>query len=53
MSLVDHMPGSTRGRSATLAAAAGAWAAAYWVNGWLWDWVFYDLLDMAPGDRLT
>lgn len=53
MSLVDHMPSSTKGRSATLAGAAGAWAVAYWVNGWLWDRVFYDVLDMAPGDRLT
>ncbi|WP_372734541.1 permease [Nocardioides sp.] len=53
MSLVDHLPSSTRGRSATLVGAAGAWAAAYWVNGRLWDRVFYDLFDMAPGERLT
>ena len=53
MSLVDHMPRSTQGRSVTLVGAVGAWAAAYWVNGWLWDRVFYDLLDMTPGARLT
>ncbi len=53
MSLVDHMPNSTKGRSATLLGAAGLWAAAYWVNGWLWDRVFYDLFTMDPGDRLT
>ncbi len=53
MSLVDHMPTSTRGRSTTLGGVAGAWALAYWVNGWLWDRVFYDLLDLAPDDRLT
>ena len=53
MSLVDHMPRSARGSSATLAGVAGAWAAAYWVNGWLWDRVFYGLLEMEPGNRLT
>ncbi len=53
MSLVDHLPGSTRGSSATLAGVAAAWAAAYWVNGWLWDRVFYGLLEMEPGNRLT
>ena len=53
MSLVGHMPTSTRARTATLVGAAGAWTAAYWVNGRLWDVVFYDLLGMAPDDRVT
>ena len=53
MSVIDRMPTSTRGRWGTLAAAAALWAALYWVNGWLWDRVFYDLLGMAPDARLT
>ncbi len=53
MSLVVHLPSSTKGRTATLAGVAGAWLLAYWVNGWLWDRMFYDLLEMAPADRLT
>ena len=53
MTIAERMPTTTRGRWGTLAGAAAAWAAAYWVNGWLWDRVFYDLLGMAPTDRLT
>ena len=48
MSLVDHLPGSTRGRSATLVGAVGSWVAAYWVNGWLWDRVFCELPPGGP-----
>jgi len=53
MSLATRMPTSTRGRWITLSVAAAAWAGAYWVNEHLWDVVFYDLLGMAPTDRLT
>ena len=53
MSDLLQMPTSTRGRSAVLAAAAATWAVAYWVNGRLWDLVFYDLLKMDPRARLT
>jgi uncharacterized protein len=53
MTIAEHLPTTTRGRWGTLAGAAMAWAVLYWVNGWLWDWVFYDLLDMAPEARLT
>lgn len=53
MTVVDHMPISTRGRSAALIGAAMMWATAYWVNEQVWDHVFHDLLGMAPEDRLT
>ncbi|GAB2854500.1 permease [Nocardioides pacificus] len=53
MSVVAHLPASTRGRSLTLLAAAGLWVAAYWVNERLWDLVFHDLLGMDPHARLT
>ena len=53
MSIVDRMPTSTRGQLGTLAGATTLWAVAYWVNGWLWDWIFYDLFAMPPTDRLT
>lgn len=53
MSVVDHLPATARGRGLTLAGVAGLWALAYWVNGWLWDRVFYDLLGMAPTHRLA
>jgi uncharacterized membrane protein YraQ (UPF0718 family) len=29
------------------------WVGAYWVNGRVWDWLLYDVFDMAPADRLT
>jgi len=38
---------------AALASGAALWAAAYWVNGWLWDLVLYDVLGMEPDARLT
>ena len=53
MSLTDHLPTTRTGRGVTLAGVAGAWALAYWVNGWLWDVVFYDVLGMDPDARLT
>ena len=46
-------PTSTRGRWGILTSAALLWAAAYWVNERVWDWVFYDLFHMAPDARLT
>ncbi|HSF99386.1 MAG TPA: permease, partial [Ornithinibacter sp.] len=53
MSLTDRLPSTTTGRGATLAGVAGVWALAYWVNGWLWDVVFHDVLGMDPDARLT
>jgi uncharacterized protein len=53
VSIVERMPTSTRGRWGTLTTAGGLWAAAYWVNERIWDLLFYDLLEMAPGARLT
>jgi uncharacterized membrane protein YraQ (UPF0718 family) len=53
MSIAQRMPQSTKGRWLTLSFAAAAWAGAYWVNEHLWDVLFYDVLGMAPEDRLT
>ena len=53
MSIAERLPTSTRRQWLTLAAGAGAWVTAYWVNGWLWDRFLYDALGMAPTDRLT
>jgi uncharacterized membrane protein YraQ (UPF0718 family) len=53
MSITERIPTTTRGRWGALAGVAALWAIAYWVNGWLWDRVFYDLLGMARNDRLT
>ncbi|MFZ2017038.1 MAG: permease [Nocardioides sp.] len=47
------MPTSTRGRWLTLSAAAGTWVLAYWVNGWLWGWLLYDVAGMDPDARAT
>ena len=47
------MPDTTRGRWGALAATAAIWVCAYWVNGWLWDSVLYDLLQLGPAERLT
>jgi hypothetical protein len=51
--LAEHVPATRQGRGLALGAAAAAWAAAYWLNERLWDVVFYDLLAMPPGGRLT
>ena len=53
MSIVAHVPVTKRGQGLSLAGVAAVWVAAYWVNGWLWDVVFYDLLGMNPDERLT
>lgn len=50
---IERMPSSIRGRSIVLGVAAAGWAAAYWLNGRVWDTVFYDLLAMDPDARLT
>jgi len=53
MTVIDHMPTSTKGRSVTLLGAAALWFAAYWVNERLWDLLFHDALGMDPDARLT
>ena len=53
MTVIDRLPTSTSGWTAALATAAGGWATAYWVNGWLWDTVLIDLVGLTPGARLT
>ncbi len=53
MSVIEHLPASRSGRGLALAGGAGVWALAYWLNEHLWDWVFYNLLRLDPGRRLT
>lgn len=53
MSVLERLPASTRGRSAVLAGAAGAWVLAYWVNERAWDWLLYDVLDLSANDRVA
>lgn len=53
MTLAQRMPTTARARLVTLAGIAGAWAIAYWVNGWVWDRLLHDLLAMPPTARLT
>jgi len=53
MALTEHLPTTRRRLGLWLVAAAGLWALAYWVNGWLWDAVLYDVLGMDPDARLT
>lgn len=53
MSVLERMPASTRGRSAVLAGAAGAWLLAYWVNERAWDWMLYDVVDLSEKDRVA
>ena len=53
MTLLDQVP-STRARlGGVLAALAGLWVLAFWVNERIWDVLFYDVLGMVPEDRLT
>jgi uncharacterized membrane protein YraQ (UPF0718 family) len=53
MSIAERLPASKRGQRLALAAGAASWVATYWVNGWVWDRFLYDVLGMAPTDRLT
>lgn len=53
MSIAAHVPTTRTGRGVIVAGVAALWALAYWVNGWLWDTVFYDALGMAADARLT
>ncbi len=53
MSVVAHLPATKRGQRLSLAGLAAMWFAGYWVNGRVWDVVFYDGLGMAPEDHLT
>jgi uncharacterized protein len=53
VSLVEHLPTTSRGRWLTLTAAALAWVATYRLNRWLWDRLLYDGFGMDPSARLT
>jgi len=53
MTLVAHLPADQRGQRLSLAGAAVVWVLAYWVNGRVWDTLFYDVLGLAPDDRLA
>ena len=53
MSITAHLPTTRTRRGLTLAGVGVLWALAYWVNGRLWDAVFYDLLGMPAEERLT
>ena len=53
MSVVAHLPATKRGQRLSLAAVAALWVLAYGINGRVWDTLFYDVLGMAPDDRLT
>ena len=53
MSVTERLP-ETKGRlGLTIAAAAGLWWLAFWVNARIWDWLLYDLFGMDPEARLT
>ena len=53
MSVTERLP-ETKGRlGLTVAAAAGLWWLAFWVNARIWDWLLYDLFGMDPEARLT
>ena len=47
------MPATRRGQTFSLLGMATVWVLAYWVNGRMWDSIFYDVLGMAPADRLA
>lgn len=51
MLMQQVMPTTRRGVAGWLAAAAALWALAYWLNGWVWDWLLYDLIGMDPAGR--
>ncbi len=53
MTATAHLPTTRAGRGVALTGLAAVWTLAYWVNGWLWDRMFYDLLGLDPGARLT
>jgi len=46
MTLVEAVPTTRRGMAAALVGGFAAWILLYWVNEWVWDWFFYELLAM-------
>jgi uncharacterized membrane protein YraQ (UPF0718 family) len=53
MNVTERIPTTRSGQLLTLAGAAAAWVAVYWVNGWLWDVLLYNGFGMGSNDRLT
>jgi uncharacterized membrane protein YraQ (UPF0718 family) len=53
MSVLAHLPSTRRGRGVALVVVGVLWVLAYWVNGRLWDTVFFDVLGMPAEARLT
>ncbi len=53
MSVVERIPTTHRGQLLFLTTAATGWLALYWINGWLWDALLYNVFGMAPQARFT
>jgi uncharacterized protein len=53
MTITDRLPETKGRRGLVVAAAAGLWWLAFWVNARIWDWLLYDLFGMDPEARLT
>ena len=53
MSVLEHVPTTTKGRLGALGAVALGWVTLYWINGHLWDRLLCGLLGLDPSARLT
>ena len=51
--LLEHLPGTRRGRAEAAVLAAAIWFALYQLNERLWDWLLYSLLGMDRSARIT
>lgn len=53
LQIAQRLPVSRRGQVTLLVTLAGTLAILFRINGWVWDYLFYDLLGMAPSARST
>lgn len=53
MTMTAHLPTTRTAGGVVLAGTGGLWVLACWVNGWLWDAMFYDVLGMPRAQRST
>jgi uncharacterized membrane protein YraQ (UPF0718 family) len=53
VSVVDRIPQSPTRLRVSLGGAVAAWIVVYWINGWIWDVVLFDVLQLDPEARVS
>lgn len=53
MKLLNRVPSKSPQLIALFALAVSGWALLYWVNEWLWSWLFFEFLNLEAANRLV